>query len=80
VIGFDDIELASYVGPTTIRQPLFESGLRGGRAPRGDLQRHPPEARSETLPLELVVRGTTGPPAGGSTEEAALRRRRRPQG
>ena len=29
VIGFDDIEIASYVGLTTVRQPLFESGRRG---------------------------------------------------
>src|SRR6185437_7987934 len=29
VIGFDDIEVASYVGLTTVRQPLLESGRRG---------------------------------------------------
>src|SRR5437016_4437754 len=29
VIGFDDIETASYVGLTTVRQRLFESGRRG---------------------------------------------------
>jgi hypothetical protein len=29
VVGFDDVEVASYVGLTTVRQPLFESGRRG---------------------------------------------------
>ena len=31
VIGFDDIELSAYVGLTTVRQPLFESGQLGAR-------------------------------------------------
>ena len=29
VIGFDDVEAADYVGLTTVRQQLFESGRRG---------------------------------------------------
>lgn len=29
VVGFDDIELASVIGLTTVRQPLFETGVRG---------------------------------------------------
>lgn len=62
VIGFDDIDVAEYLGLTTVRQPLFESGARGvelmlellagGQAPQ-----HP-----EYLPVELVPRATTGPP------------------
>jgi DNA-binding LacI/PurR family transcriptional regulator len=63
VIGFDDIEIASYVGLTTVRQPLFESGRRGAELLLGALAGMPPPARVETLPLELVVRGTTRPPA-----------------
>jgi len=65
VIGFDDIELASYAGLTTVRQPLFDSGylavrllldaLDGGR---------PPAAAVHELPLELVVRNTTAAPGG----------------
>ena len=31
VIGFDDIELSTYVGLTTVRQPLFDSGQLGAR-------------------------------------------------
>jgi DNA-binding LacI/PurR family transcriptional regulator len=63
VIGFDDIEISSYVGLTTVRQPLFESGRRGAELLLGALAGTPPPVRVETLPLELVVRGTTRPPA-----------------
>jgi LacI family transcriptional regulator len=60
VIGFDDLEVASYVGLTTVRQPLRESGriaaeilldfLAGGGHP----------IRQVELPLNVVVRRTTG--------------------
>ncbi len=63
VVGFDDIEIASYVGLTTIRQPLFESGRRGAELLLGALSGSSPPVRVETLSLDLVVRGTTRPPA-----------------
>ncbi len=56
VIGFDDIELSAYVGLTTVRQPLFESGLPrrrrllargarpGRRRSRCDATRRPPSS------------------------------------
>jgi DNA-binding LacI/PurR family transcriptional regulator len=62
VIGFDDIEIASYVGLTTIRQPLFESGRRGAELLLQALGGEPAPVHVETLPLDLVVRGTTRPP------------------
>jgi DNA-binding LacI/PurR family transcriptional regulator len=61
VIGFDDIEVASYVGLTTVRQPLAESGRRGAELLLRALGGRPVDLRTELLPLELVVRGTTGP-------------------
>ena len=61
VIGFDDIEVASYVGLTTVRQPLAESGRRGAQLLLRALGGRPVDLRTELLPLELVVRGTTGP-------------------
>jgi DNA-binding LacI/PurR family transcriptional regulator len=61
VVGFDDIEVASYVGLTTVRQPLFESGRRGAQLLLRALAGRPVDVRTELLPLELVVRGTTGP-------------------
>jgi DNA-binding LacI/PurR family transcriptional regulator len=62
VVGFDDIEIASYAGLTTIRQPLWESGRRGAELLLEALDDHAAHVRVETLPLDLVVRGTTGPP------------------
>jgi len=62
VIGFDDIEIASYVGLTTVRQPLFESGRRGAELLLEALAGRPAPVQVETLPLDLVVRGTTRPP------------------
>jgi len=63
VVGFDDIEIASYAGLTTVRQPLFESGRRGAELLLEALAGREPAARVETLPLDLVVRETTAPPA-----------------
>ncbi|HEU5214256.1 MAG TPA: LacI family DNA-binding transcriptional regulator [Gaiellaceae bacterium] len=64
VVGFDDIEVAGYVGLTTVRQPLEESGRRGARLLLDALERGSVEPLGELLPLELVVRGTTGPALG----------------
>jgi DNA-binding LacI/PurR family transcriptional regulator len=69
VVGFDDVEVAAYVGLTTVRQPLLESGRRGANLLLDALtQRRQVRPLRELLPLELVVRGTTGPapsPAAG---------------
>lgn len=59
VIGYDDIEVAEYLGLTTIRQLLFESGQRGVELLfqlLGDVQSSPV---CEVLPTQLVIRGTT---------------------
>jgi DNA-binding LacI/PurR family transcriptional regulator len=61
VIGFDDIEVASYVGLTTVRQPLLESGRRGATLLLERLAQGSVEPLRELLPLELVVRTSTGP-------------------
>lgn len=65
VIGYDDIEAADYVGLTTIRQQLFESGRRGAQMLLAEI-----EHRSEPPPIaqlspELVIRETTAPPKEG---------------
>ena len=62
VVGFDDVEVSAYVGLTTVRQPLFESGRRGGELLLRALEGRPLLAHTELMPLELVVRGTTAPP------------------
>ncbi len=65
VIGYDDIEAADYVGLTTVRQQLFESGRRGAEILLKEI-----EARSATAPCvcldpSIVSRATTAPPKGG---------------
>lgn len=68
VIGFDDIEIAPYVGLSTIRQPLYQSGvlaarmlLQALRAHKGAAQGSDGDGRGVELPLELISRHTTGP-------------------
>src|SRR3954452_15095430 len=56
VVGFDDIEISAYVGLTTVRQPLFESGRRGGELLLQMLAgagQQLGEQHTEQLPLEL---------------------------
>ena len=64
VVGYDDIEVADYVGLTTVRQQLFESGRRGAelllRGDRGALRATPPV-------VELAPRAR-GPRDHGATE------------
>ena len=51
VIGYDDIEAADYVGLTTIRQRLFESGRQGAElllARDGEPLRYRPRCRAAT--------------------------------
>ncbi|HEV7603668.1 MAG TPA: LacI family DNA-binding transcriptional regulator [Candidatus Limnocylindrales bacterium] len=72
LIGFDDVSFAAYVDPplTTLSQSTTEMGhwavdqlatrLRGG-ADGADLDATPIRAPVVTLPVQLQVRGTTGP-------------------
>jgi len=62
VVGYDDIEIAEYLGLTTMRQPLYESGQRGVELLLEALGKKPEEPVCEVLPTELVIRGTTAPP------------------
>ena len=61
VIGYDDIELAEYLHLTTIRQPLFVSGVEGVKLLLESITASPPTPRQVLLPIELVVRDTTAP-------------------
>jgi DNA-binding LacI/PurR family transcriptional regulator len=58
VIGFDDIDVAEYLKLTTVRQPLFESGVRGVELLLGSLLGTTRPTR-EYLPIELIPRATT---------------------
>jgi DNA-binding LacI/PurR family transcriptional regulator len=60
IVGFDDVPGAAWARPalTTVRQPLFEKGAVAGR-----LLTAGAAPREVILPIELVVRGSTAPPA-----------------
>lgn len=65
VIGFDDIDVAEYLGLTTVRQPLFESGVRGVEALLSLVNAAEDWTNTlvyERLSVELVVRNTTSVP------------------
>jgi LacI family transcriptional regulator len=64
VTGFDDLEMAAVVTPalTTVHFPTTELGSLAGRHLLARLAGRPVESRTE-LPVELVVRGSTAPPA-----------------
>jgi DNA-binding LacI/PurR family transcriptional regulator len=57
IVGFDDIPDAAFLGITTVHQPIAEKGRIAGRLAM-DLD-YPD--RQVTLPIELVVRSSTGP-------------------
>ncbi|UGY90491.1 LacI family DNA-binding transcriptional regulator [Streptomyces gobiensis] len=66
VTGFDDLALATAVEPelTTVRLPAEEVGAAGMRALLAVLDGHTPD--TTTLPVELVARGSSGPPPGNA--------------
>ena len=65
VIGYDDIEAADYVGLTTVRQQLFESGRRGAEILLAQIDDRSEAPVISQLEPELVVRVTTAPPKEG---------------
>jgi LacI family transcriptional regulator len=62
VVGFDDIEVAPYVGLTTVHQPLEDSGRRGVERLIAALRNEDSQPREERLELVLKIRRTTAPP------------------
>jgi DNA-binding LacI/PurR family transcriptional regulator len=59
VVGYDDIEAADYVGLTTGRQQLFESGRRGAEILLSEIRDRAAEPPVAHLAPDLVVRATT---------------------
>jgi LacI family transcriptional regulator len=67
VVGFDDIQLAGHVHPslTTLRQDKGGLGAEAGRALMALIDGEGDVPDAVTLPVELIVRGsTTSPPSG----------------
>jgi len=59
VIGFDDIEIASILDLSTIRQPLLESGARGASMMVSLLDGASVEPLREELALEVIPRASS---------------------
>jgi DNA-binding LacI/PurR family transcriptional regulator len=71
VVGFDDIEVSSYAGLTTVRQPLFESGRTAvALLLEALVSEDPPPADVHELGLDLVVRATTARPPARFREQS----------
>lgn len=62
LIGFDDIEVATYLNLTTVRQPLLETGIQGAQMLLDSLDQETDEIKKIILPTQVIERGTTGPP------------------
>jgi LacI family transcriptional regulator len=62
VVGFDDLEVASYVGLTTVHQPLADSGRLAVERLVAALEDRSSQPYDERLELALKVRRTTAPP------------------
>lgn len=64
VVGFDDIELTSHVAPplTTIRQPRLAIGRVAAERLLKRIEGRPDEPQDVVLPVELVIRNSTGRP------------------
>jgi LacI family transcriptional regulator, repressor for deo operon, udp, cdd, tsx, nupC, and nupG len=65
IVGFDDHEVAAYVGLTTVRQDVLRTGERAAELLLALLAGDRPEPVHETIATRLMVRRTTGPPPRG---------------
>jgi len=62
IVGYDDLEIASFLGLTTIHQPLFESGVSGVGLLLDHMALGSRRPVREVLDVEVIARSTTGPP------------------
>ncbi|WP_443042140.1 substrate-binding domain-containing protein [Streptomyces sp. B21-105] len=67
VVGFDDVEMASYAYPalTTVRQPMREMGEAAARLLLDHVRGSAEAASSCIVPTSLIVRGSTSQPGQG---------------
>jgi DNA-binding LacI/PurR family transcriptional regulator len=60
-VGYDDVEMAEYVGLSTVRQPMFQMGQEGVRLLLAQLNdgasEHEPTHLN--LPVQMIVRETS---------------------
>src|SRR6516164_7554278 len=79
VVGFDDIRFSQYVRPrlTTVRSPVERLAQTGVQLLFDRLAGTAGPARTEVLPVELIVRESAGPPAAAASPRSPFPRRRR---
>ncbi len=65
VVGFDDHEVSSYLGLTTVAQPMRLLGRTAISILLANLDGSDADRIPRQLPTSLVVRETTGPPRAG---------------
>jgi LacI family transcriptional regulator len=63
VTGYDDLELADHLQLTTIRQPLFDSGVRAVQRILDGIGGQPMSPFRDVLPIRLVERRSSAPPS-----------------
>ena len=59
VVGFDDIESATFLGLSTVRQPLARSGTEGAQRLCALLRGERVRPLRQELPIELMARGSS---------------------
>jgi LacI family transcriptional regulator len=69
VIGYDDIEACDFVGLTTVRQHLFESGRQGAQLLMAEIVDRAAPPPAVVIQPEIVLRRTTGPRKEGRRQE-----------
>lgn len=62
VVGFDDHEMSEYVDLTTVAQPVRAQGATAAQLLLNQLDSGSRDTSVLPVPIELVVRGSTGPP------------------
>jgi len=62
VIGYDDIRIAHFAQLTTVRQNLFDSGVKGVELLLNVIEHPNATPQHIQLPTKLVIRHTTAPP------------------
>jgi DNA-binding LacI/PurR family transcriptional regulator len=72
VVGYNDIEIAPYLGLTTVHVPMYEMGRRGGELLLALLGRAAVPSAPIRLPATLIVRTTTGPAPSASPIGAGI--------
>jgi LacI family repressor for deo operon, udp, cdd, tsx, nupC, and nupG len=64
IVGIDDHPMSSYLGLTTVSQPVAELGIQAGERLLGQIVGIDPpggNGRVSELPTELIIRSSTGP-------------------